>query len=741
MNLVDLYQRASQYIIQGEYTAAAQLYEEAIELHPDIKSSYWHLGLALLLNGQEEDAQAAWMVGMVEAEPEQLEIWTQELIQVLWTEAMRRETLADYTTALPIRQQIREIAPDNTNNLLILLLLEIELETYDADSDVNRELIEQLQASPHPPINPALLTELLDKLLDRVPLAPWMVDFVAACLPHISKEVYVDIVLARTTDLAYVASRPELAAQLAELCWQANPDNIEILGFLAAFYQNATEYAKGIETARKYASLVQTVPDRLFANYLILRGLVSSTGRWEEAVAALEHHEALFAALSQETATTFPPAAIMRLVNTSYFFPYFRDDLKKNRAVHNHIGQLYQTATQQNAADQLPRFQQQRSKPEVSSRPLKIGYLSHCLGRHSVGWLARSLFQHHNRDRVELYGYFVNYRSNDPVQEWYESQVAHSYSSDSTAQESIWQIAEKIAQDEIDILVDLDSLTLDLSCHIVALKPAPVQVTWLGWDASGIPAIDYFIADPYVLPDWADDYYQEKIWRLPQTYIGLDGFEVAIPTLRRDELGIPDDAIVYFCVQNSYKRHPVISRLQMQIIREVPNSYLLIKGIADETLLKQFFLQLAEEVGVESDRLRFLPGLSTEAMHRASLRLADVVLDTYPYNGATTTLETLWMEIPLVTRVGETFSGRNSYAMLKNVGVTEGIAWTNEDYVKWGIQFGTDAALRQKVAWQLRIAKHTSPLWNGKQFAQTMEQAYEQMWASYLRTSQQSAIS
>ena len=132
------------------------------------------------------------------------------------------------------------------------------------------------------------------------------------------------------------------------------------------------------------------------------------------------------------------------------------------------------------------------------------------------------------------------------------------------------------------------------------------------------------------------------------------------------------------------------------------------------------------------DRLRFLPDVAFEEIHRANLGIADVVLDTYPYNGATTTLETLWMGIPLVTRVGEQFASRNSYTRMMNVGVTEGIAWTDEEYVEWGVRLGKDEKLRQQIAWKLRQSRQTSPLWNAEQFTRNMEKAYEQMWLKYL---------
>jgi predicted O-linked N-acetylglucosamine transferase (SPINDLY family) len=184
--------------------------------------------------------------------------------------------------------------------------------------------------------------------------------------------------------------------------------------------------------------------------------------------------------------------------------------------------------------------------------------------------------------------------------------------------------------------------------------------------------------------------------------------------------------------QKGYKRHQPHLYLQMKIIKEVPNSYLLVKGDADPETTRVFFEEIAAEAGVDFSRIKFLPYARSEAVHRANLQVADVVLDTYPYNGATTTLETLWMGIPLVTRVGEQFSARNSYGMMVNAGITEGIAWTEEEYVEWGVRLGKDEKLRQQISWKLRQSRHTAPLWNAKQFTRDMETAYEQMWQRYL---------
>lgn len=118
------------------------------------------------------------------------------------------------------------------------------------------------------------------------------------------------------------------------------------------------------------------------------------------------------------------------------------------------------------------------------------------------------------------------------------------------------------------------------------------------------------------------------------------------------------------------------------------------------------------------------------------MAIADIFLDTYPYNGATTTLEALWAEIPTVTRVGEQFASRNAYGFMMNTNIQEGIAWTDEEYITWGVKLATNEDLRRDISWKLRQSKRKSPLWNSKQFTKEMENAYQQMWQIYLEENQ-----
>ncbi|MBE9052085.1 O-linked N-acetylglucosamine transferase, SPINDLY family protein [Nostocales cyanobacterium LEGE 11386] len=734
--ITDIYnwqKQAEQYLIQKNYAQAANLYEQAIATETNTISYYWHLGLLLLLQGEEAEAQMTWMLPMTEADEEHLAKLSYELFECLQREAERREKLGEYSIAWLIRQHMREVIPNNINNLLQLLILSFKTETFLKIEELEDwRLIELLKHKESTDVKVELLIEVLQGFLNSLPLHPINLKLVEACLSYFPDSYQCfEIILTAAMKIGHTLQQPVLASSLLELHLQLEPENVEILRHLAVFYQDARNYSQGIETARLCYSLSEGLADKIFALHLLLRGLMSAGGYWKEICDACQELENVSQQFIQAQPIALEEGRILRLLTPSFAIPHIKDTPADFRFIHNKVAEIFNNDVFALAQSEGKNYSHKTVNHQVllsATKKLKIGYVSYALRNHSVGSLARWLFQHHNQEQFDINTYFVNYKLvDDYIQQWY---VKHGGNVNKLGMNA-WEIADKIYEDEIDILVDLDSITLDITSEVMSLKPAPIQVTWLGWDASGIPAIDYFIADPYVLPDDAQDYYKEKIWRLPQTYIAVDGFEVGVPTLRREELDIPSQAVVYLSAQRGYKRHPETTRWQMQIIKQVPDSYFLIKGLSEEETIKRFFYQIAEEEGVDSSRLRFLPQVQLPSVHRANLAIADVVLDTYPYNGATTTLETLWMGIPLVTRVGEQFSARNSYTMMMNVGVTEGIAWTDAEYVDWGVRLGKDGVLRQQVAWKLQQSKQTAPLWNGKQFTLEMEKAYQQMWQRY----------
>ncbi|MDM9379954.1 O-linked N-acetylglucosamine transferase, SPINDLY family protein [Chlorogloeopsis sp. ULAP01] len=718
-------QQAHQHLIEGHYEQAAYLYEQGIASEPDVISHYWYLGLMLLLQGKEIEAQMTWMMPLSEDEPEKVNDWIEELIQVLQTEAERQEALEYYKVAWAIRQHMREINPDNLDNLLHIIQLSPKLDIYQDEELPLFEAAQILETSKHIKCDANLLLQILQLVLEIYPLQTSAFEFIVACIENTNNPAIITKIICDQSVIFINSLSSEKAVALCKKLLALAQTDISFLVNFANLYQNSGRNLESLEFTQRILSNSPSLVDEVAANYLTLRGLMRAGGQWQKADSAYQKYENLLGKLI-ESDSYVPEEHLVNLISTVAFSPYLQDEPARNHLFRNQVSKFCQERIQK----QLGLFQPKKiSNPIVKFvRPLKIGYISTCLRRHSVGWLSRWIFKYHDREKFQIYAYSLE-GSNDNLQEFISQQISEFY--DLSQTQEIIEIAELIHKNEIDVLIDLDSVTSKKVCGVMALKPAPVQVTWLGSDASGLTTIDYFIADPYVLPDSAQKYYTSTIWRLPNTYIAVDGFEVGIPTLRREQLNIPNDAVIYLSSQTPYKRHPNTVRSQIRILKEVPESYLLIKGQNEQDSMKKFFEQIAEEEGVSCSRLRFLPLVDLESVHRANLGIADVVLDTYPYNGATTTLETLWMCIPLVSRVGEQFAARNSYTMMMNAGITEGIAWTDEEYIEWGVRLGKDAGLRQQISWRLRQSRQTAPLWNAKQFTREMEKAYEQMWQRY----------
>jgi predicted O-linked N-acetylglucosamine transferase (SPINDLY family) len=490
-------------------------------------------------------------------------------------------------------------------------------------------------------------------------------------------------------------------------------------------------YQESIDWANKYLATSPEPIKQIHGTHYLLAGFLESLESPEKTLQTYQKYKQLLCDLvSSETESK--SLLTKTLLAFGHFFLYMEDNPHENRLIRNRLAALCQKIIWKEFPEEINIYQQRLNtpRPALSARPLRIGYVSECFRSHSVGYLAWWLLKYHNRQKFDIHLYSLRENIYDPQQQAYQNEFGDHFHQ---LCPPMVTIADKINEDEIDILVDLDSLTSYSNCFILALKPAPIQVSWLGYDATGFPTVDYFIADNYVLPASAQDYYTEKIWRLPQNYIGIDGFTVGTPTISRESLDIPNDGIIYFSSQTGLKRNPDNIRLQMQIIKQVPNSYFLLKSFrSNHGDLQNFIAPLAEAEGLDLECFRFLPTAPTEMEHRANLAIADIVLDTYPYNGATTTLETLWMGIPIVTRVGDQFAARNSYTMMMNVGVTEGLAWSDEEYVEWGVKLCKDEKLRQEIVWKLRKSRQTSPLWNGQKFAREMENAYQQMWQRYI---------
>ncbi|MCS7030740.1 MAG: hypothetical protein NZL92_04320 [Gloeomargarita sp. SKYG116] len=713
--------QAQTYLSNQAYSELADYAHTLLAQNPQDPTAYAYAITASLAQEDVEAAQAIWLDALINLE----ETATVSIIHTLKQIADQYQEREDCPLASWLRQWIWEVAPDDIENLL--LFAEVLARQHRFDRLQELDLPTRIQTFPPEKINLKILRDALHIIFKEVTdntLQPWQLELLNVGLKYLDR--FTKTVFLSASLQHHEKGNSRLTKALIEWCIDQEPDNCDYHYFLTGIFYHLKEYRIGLQRARQFYEISKqhgTFLHQLDAIDKILQGLLYIRGKNEQEV--WEVGQKYIDTLEQvtqwdiETMRSALKQTMRAPFNVPFLLPYLRDDLVNNQRLKRaFISQL--TACVQQKVKVFTHTPRRREK-------LRVGFLSHTLRKHSVGWLMRWYLRHTNRDKIDFYMYaLVNMPDEFAHQFLLPQSKACVYYRDPD------RMAEQIYQDEIDILIDLDSVTLNVIGAVLAHKPAPVLVDWLGWDSLGSPAVDYFVVDPYVLPANAQEHYNETLWRLPHCYIAVDGFEIGVPTLRRDHLGIPADATVFYSAQVSYKRHYETVRLQLEILKSVPHSYLLIKGIGDQQGIQEFFCDLAQEHGVNPDRLKFLERDVNEYIHRANMGIADVILDTYPYNGATTTLEALWVGVPLVTWVGQQYAARNSYSFLVNCGIQEGIAWNAQEYVEWGVRLGTDAELRRRIRQKLFLSRRTSPLWNGRQFAQEFDAMLWQMWERYL---------
>ena len=315
---------------------------------------------------------------------------------------------------------------------------------------------------------------------------------------------------------------------------------------------------------------------------------------------------------------------------------------------------------------------------------IRIGYLSSNLSMHAVSLLTVELFERHDRNRFEVYGFCWSHEDGTVFRERVVSAFDHFIRIGSQGDK---EAAECIRTYEIDILVDLQGMTSGARPLILSYRPAPLQVTYLGFPGpTGLPWIDYVIADRYMIPEEETCHYTEKPLYLPNCFQVSDSKREVGPLPRRADYSLPDDAFVFCTFNNNYKYTPEMFELWMSILRRVPNSVLWL--LADNEWAKDNLSKAAMDHGIAVDRLNFAPrAVPTEYLAR--YQLADLFLDTYPFNGGTTANDALFMGLPLLTRSGRTFASRYAGSLLTALKVPELITTSSAGYEEQAVHLAT----------------------------------------------------
>ncbi|WP_218081613.1 tetratricopeptide repeat protein [Anthocerotibacter panamensis] len=431
---------------------------------------------------------------------------------------------------------------------------------------------------------------------------------------------------------------------------------------------------------------------------------------------ALDYFQALEPQIYANPAQLTPAQIQLLYEDLLFSLPYLRDDLEANTQLCRLVGALYRERCLRSADAPAPR-------PVAGE--LRIGVLSKHFRRHSVGWCSYAILQELSRLTPHLYLYYTGRIAPDDYTERFKALTPHAFEHypNRPIQASI--LYEQLQVDQLDVLIDLDSVMNPVHSALFAQHPAPICLSWLGCEAPYISAANYYLGDQHSHPTGVDAHYCEQLLRMPHSGCAVAGFarQPLDQEAIRLSLQLQPEQVVYLCVATGHKLNLDLMTSQMRILQQVPDSVLLHKGFGDTQAIQEGYRAACTAQGVDFQRLRFLQRNPMEEEHRAIYQLADVLLDTYPYNGGTHNLESLWFEVPLVTRVGEQGPSRLGYSFLQTLGIAEGVAWTWEEYVTWGVQLGQDPALRQAIRQQLQQSKQPdtlSPLWDPRRFAQDL---------------------
>lgn len=369
-----------------------------------------------------------------------------------------------------------------------------------------------------------------------------------------------------------------------------------------------------------------------------------------------------------------------------------------------------------------PRSAWQRpARNRKPGEPLRIGYLSADLYAHSVAFFLEPILQCHDHSRFEIYCY-----SNRTV----EDETTKRLRGLSTAWRVVYgladeQVAALISADGIDILVDLSGHTAGNRLGVLVYRPAPIQASWIGHpNTTGLPQVDYYLTDPLCdPPGMTEQLFSEKLLRLPRI------FSCYLPPMTFPVIAPPPVCtcgyITFGCFNSIAKINEPLISWWAAILKKVPQSRLLIKGPnLDDQEISQQLLDLFAQHGIDSDRIALFGFAATRDEHLALYSRVDIALDTYPYNGTTTTCESLWMGVPVVTLAGKTHVSRVGLSFLDAIGCDEFVADNPEEYITKAALLANDQKRLVELRETLRLMMTRSPLMDYRGVTRELEEAY-----------------
>jgi predicted O-linked N-acetylglucosamine transferase (SPINDLY family) len=462
------------------------------------------------------------------------------------------------------------------------------------------------------------------------------------------------------------------------------------------------------EAIANYHQALQLKPDYAEA-YNNLAAALHDLGRFDEAIASYQRAIEL-----QPTAANIHSAMLGVL---SY----------SEHATLKGLAELHAAFERQHGAHLRALWPAHHNPPDPRRR-LRVGFVSADLTNHPVGYFLIPVLEHLDANEVHTFCYFAR-----PGK---DAMTARFQAATDTWRDVAWlsdqELAAQIRTDQIDILFDLSGHSVGNRLLAFARKPAPIQITWMGYvGTTGLAAMDYLLADRYEIPAGAEPYYGEKVLRMPDGYVCFE------PPTEAPAVGplpaLTQDRVTFGCFNNPAKITPAVVRVWAEILRRVPHSVLALLPLeATMPAAHRLQEQLAAH-DIAAERLQFW-GRASRAELLARYNRVDLALDPFPYGGGLTTCEALWMGVPVITCPGETFSSRHALSHLSNVGCTETIAADFPHYVELAVTLAHDLPQLAGIRSRLRGQMAASPLCDGRRFAQHWTAVLRQVWHAWCQS-------
>ena len=360
-------------------------------------------------------------------------------------------------------------------------------------------------------------------------------------------------------------------------------------------------------------------------------------------------------------------------------------------------------------------------------RRLRIGYFSSAFRNHPTTYLIAGMLERQNRDHFRVIGCSLGRDQRDAQ---YERIRAACDEFGDCGQRSDNAVVVWARAQQLDIAIDLDGHTVGSRLGVFSHRLAALQVTYLGFPATtGARALDYLLTDPVVTPPAHDEHFTESLVRLPGCYQVNDYLnEVVAEPPPRAALGLPAGAFVFCCFNNTYKITPDLFAVWMRLLRDIRSSVLWLLADSDRAMAN--LRREASEHGIDGQRLVFAERTG-HAEHLARQRRADLFLDTLYYNAHTTGSDALWMGLPVLTCMGETFAARVGASLLQNVGLPEMITASLEEYTDRALELARDTEQLAMIRWRLEQQRETCALFDTGRTTRNIERAFELMWSRH----------